>query len=610
MPVNIPTILRSGVRLPLLGLGTWKSKPNEVATAVKVAIGAGYRHIDTAWNYGNEAEVGQGVRDAIRDGAVERRELFIVTKLWCTFHRPEDVKLGIADSLDKLGLDYVDMYLMHGPQGFKGPKIRPTSDSDYDDTDYVDTWQAMESLVDEGLTRSLGVSNFNSRQVDRVLQACRIKPIVNQVELHPYLPQLDLIKYCQSKDIILTAYSPFGSTPEIGNEPRLLEDPVVVTIGKRHGKTPAQVLLRYHLERGLSVLAKSITPARILQNLEVFDFRLTEDDIRSMNSLNRNHRYVTWQYYFTKPYNIGEWVSIMKPKSKPNEVATAVKVAIGGGYRHIDAAWLYGNEAEVGQGVREAIRDGTVERRELFIVTKLWSTFHRPEDVKLGIADSLDKLGLDYVDMYLMHGPPGFKRITCEPQGPKIRPTSDSDYDDTDYVDTWKAMESLVDEGLTRSLGVSNFNSRQVDRVLQACRIKPVVNQVELHPYLPQLDLIKYCQSKDIILTAYSPFGSTPEVGNEPRLLEDPVVVTIGKRHGKTPAQVLLRYHLERGLSVLAKSITPARILQNLEVFDFRLTEDDIRSLNSLNRNHRYVTWQYSRTHKYYPFDDQPRSAQ
>ncbi|XP_066290550.1 aldo-keto reductase family 1 member B1-like isoform X2 [Branchiostoma lanceolatum] len=280
MPVNIPTILRSGVRLPVLGLGTWKSKPNEVATAVKVAIGAGYRHIDTAWNYGNEAEVGQGVRAAIRDGTVERRELFIVTKLWCTFHRPEDVKLGIADSLDKLGLDYVDMYLMHGPQGFK----------------------AMESLVDEGLTRSLGVSNFNSRQVDRVLQACRIKPVVNQVELHPYLPQLDLIKYCQSKDIILTAYSPFGSTPEVGNEPRLLEDPVVVAIGKRHGKTPAQVLLRYHLERGLSVLAKSITPARILQNLEVFDFRLTEDDIRSLNSLNRNHRYVTWQYSRTHKY--------------------------------------------------------------------------------------------------------------------------------------------------------------------------------------------------------------------------------------------------------------------------------------------------------------------
>ncbi|XP_019629580.1 PREDICTED: 1,5-anhydro-D-fructose reductase-like isoform X2 [Branchiostoma belcheri] len=295
MTVNIPTLLRPGVRLPVLGLGTWKSKPNEVSTAVRVAIGAGYRHIDTAWNYGNETEVGQGVRDALRDGTVERKELFIVTKLWCTFHRPEDVKLGIADSLNKLGLDYVDMYLMHGPQGFKGPKIRPTSDSDYDDTDYVHTWKAMESLVDEGLARSLGVSNFNSQQVDRVLQACRIKPVVNQVELHPYLPQLDLIKYCQSKDVILTAYSPFGSTPEVGNEPRLLEDPVVVAIGKRHRKSPAQVLLRYHLERGISVLAKSITPTRIRQNLEVFDFRLTEDDIRTLNSLDRNHRYVTWQ---------------------------------------------------------------------------------------------------------------------------------------------------------------------------------------------------------------------------------------------------------------------------------------------------------------------------
>ncbi|XP_035680347.1 1,5-anhydro-D-fructose reductase-like isoform X2 [Branchiostoma floridae] len=306
MLANIPTILRSGVRLPVLGLGTWKSKPNEVATAVRVAINAGYRHIDTAWLYGNEAEVGQGVRDALSDGTVKRRDLFIVTKLWSTFHRPEDVKLGMSDSLDKLGLDYVDMYLMHGPPGFKGPNIRPTSESDYDDTDYVDTWKAMESLVDEGLTRSLGLSNFNSRQVDRVLHDCRIKPVVNQVELHPYLPQLDLIKYCQSKDVILTAYSPFGSTPDGGNyissESRLLEDPVVVAMGKKYEKTPAQVLLRYHLERGLSVLAKSVTPARILQNLEVFDFSLTEDDINKLNSLNRNHRYVTWEYSRSHKY--------------------------------------------------------------------------------------------------------------------------------------------------------------------------------------------------------------------------------------------------------------------------------------------------------------------
>ncbi|KAI8520197.1 hypothetical protein Bbelb_034540 [Branchiostoma belcheri] len=251
------------------------SAPEVVGNAVRTALDAGYRHIDCAWNYFNEKEVGQAIRDKIAEGKVKREDVFVTTKLWCTFHRPEDVKRGFQESLKSLGLDYIDLFLIHGPPAFKpGPKWFPTDDSDFDDTDYVDTFKAMESLVDEGLCRAIGVSNFNPQQLERVLQNCRIKPAVNQVELHPYLVQQKLVDYCKSKDVVITAYSPLGSPGRDFAQPgeaRVLEDPVVLDIAKNHGKTPAQVLLRYHLDRGIVVIPKSVTPSRIKENLQLQD---------------------------------------------------------------------------------------------------------------------------------------------------------------------------------------------------------------------------------------------------------------------------------------------------------------------------------------------------
>ncbi|XP_043939004.1 aldo-keto reductase family 1 member B1-like [Protopterus annectens] len=291
--------LLTGTRMPLIGLGTWKSSPGQVRQAVEVAIDNGYRLIDCAYMYQNEDEVGAGINSRIQKGVVKREDMFVVTKLWGTFHAPEDVKPGLLKSLDSLKLDYVDLYLMHSPMGFKKTESLATQ-PEYSDVDYVTTWKAMEKLVDEGLVKTIGVSNFNTSQLERLMSLANIKPVVNQVELHPYLMQPKLVQYCKSKGIILMAYSPFGSPDRpfqrTDQDPvSLLENPVINEIANKYGKTAAQVLLRLHVQRNIVVIPKSATPSRIVQNAEVFDFNLAEEDIKKLEGLNRNWRAVKWE---------------------------------------------------------------------------------------------------------------------------------------------------------------------------------------------------------------------------------------------------------------------------------------------------------------------------
>lgn len=290
--------LSTGQRMPLVGLGTWKSAPGQVKQAVLAALDCGYRHIDCAAAYGNEQEVGEAL--ALRLGkALRREDVFVTSKLWNTKHHPEDVEEACRTSLSDLGLSYLDLYLMHWPMAFqRGKELMPRRKDGsvcYSDTHYRDTWKAMESLVDKGLVKAIGLSNFNARQIDDIISVARHKPVVNQVECHPYLSQQALLAHCRSVGVAVTAYSPLGSGDRpwaSPDEQSLLEDPQLGAIAHRYQKTPAQVILRWHIQRAVVCIPKSVTPSRIQQNLQVFDFSLSDNDMILIESFNRNERFI------------------------------------------------------------------------------------------------------------------------------------------------------------------------------------------------------------------------------------------------------------------------------------------------------------------------------
>ncbi|XP_051856774.1 aldo-keto reductase family 1 member C1-like [Antechinus flavipes] len=296
------------------------------------------------------------------------------------------------------------------------------------------------------------------------------------------------------------------------------------------------------------------------------------------------------------------------PQKVPkHEAEMAVKVAIDVGFRHIDSAFLYENEKEVGQGIRAKIADGTVTREEIFYTGKLWSTHHHPDLVRPALEQTLKALQLDYIDLYIIHWPVSLKR------GKDKIPKDENQKIISEFVDlrdTWEAMEKCKDAGLVKSIGVSNFNRRQLEMILNktGLKYKPVCNQVECHPYLNQSKLLEFCKSKDIILVAYSALGShreSPWVDEKtPVLLDDPVLGTIAKKHNRSPAQVALRYQIQRGVVVLAKSFTEKRIKENFQVFDFQLTSEDMKVIDGLNRNMRYLTLDIFQDNINYPFND------
>ena len=256
--------------IPALGFGTSLSDRTKTRDAVKAAVKVGFRHLDAAERYRNEADVGAALKELFADGTVRRDELFVTTKLWNNNHRPERVKSALQASLDRLGLDTVDLYLVHTPFAFK-----PGDDQDprdphgaviYDDgVTLEETWAAMESLVDEGLTGAIGLSDIDVEGVKRVAQTARIKPAVVEVESHPYHPQWELHQLRETDGIILLAFASLGH----GLEPRLLDDPLIVSTAQRLGKTPAQVLLAWGIQRGSAVLTGSVNPMRINENFDV-----------------------------------------------------------------------------------------------------------------------------------------------------------------------------------------------------------------------------------------------------------------------------------------------------------------------------------------------------
>ncbi|XP_067929733.1 aldo-keto reductase family 1 member B1-like [Watersipora subatra] len=294
---GVPDItLNNGGQMPQIGYGTWKAKPEEVKESVKCAIDVGYRHIDCAYTYNNEKQVGEGIRAKIEDGTVTRDDMFITAKLWNTFHRADMVEEGLQASLDDLGLDYVDMYLLHWPMAFKPGRERRPKDANgkiiYDyNAPNTETWKAIEALMKTDKVRAIGLSNFRIDQFQEILDVASIKPAVYQLESHPYMRQERLSAFCQKNDIKMIAYCCVGSydipwrKPE---DPYLLDDPKIVAIAKRLNRTPAQVVLRWNIQRGLMVIPKSVTPTRIQSNFKVFDFELGKEDVDELNSFKDN----------------------------------------------------------------------------------------------------------------------------------------------------------------------------------------------------------------------------------------------------------------------------------------------------------------------------------
>ena len=305
---------RNKDRMPALGLGTWKSEPGEVYHAVKYALEAGYWHIDCAPIYGNEPEIGQALDDSFVKGVVRRDEIWITSKLWNDSHLPEDVGPAMERTLQDLRLDYLDLFLIHWPVALKKGISFPRTGKDMlsaEQAPLAATWRAMERLVEKGLARHIGVSNFGTGNLSLVMESATIKPEMNQVEMHPYLAQDSLVEFCKKQGILLTAYSPLGSPDRAAglkspDEPSLLDDKTIREIASANGCTPAQVLIAWSLQKGFAVIPKSVNEERISQNLQSEQIRLPAGDMARIDALDRSFRYVDGTFWVKHdgPYSL------------------------------------------------------------------------------------------------------------------------------------------------------------------------------------------------------------------------------------------------------------------------------------------------------------------
>mmetsp|Transcript_77926 Transcript_77926/g.241557 ORF Transcript_77926/g.241557 Transcript_77926/m.241557 type:complete len:354 (+) Transcript_77926:53-1114(+) len=301
---------RTGDRMPVIGLGTWKIARGDTASLVEEAIRIGYRHIDCACDYGNEQAVGEGIRAAISAGVCSRADLWVTSKLWNTYHRKDHVRAACQRSLQDLGLEYLDLYLVHFPIPLKFVPFETRYPPEWIHDPHVanprmeldegvtidETWGSMEGLVDEGLVRNIGVANFRVQLLQHLRRVARIQPQVNQVELHPFLAQDQLVRYCAHVGVAVTGFSPLGAGSYVELDMATADDSVlrrqeVLAIAERYRRTPAQVVLRWATQRGYSAVPKSSSASRLRENLSLFDFELSAEEVASITALDCGRRF-------------------------------------------------------------------------------------------------------------------------------------------------------------------------------------------------------------------------------------------------------------------------------------------------------------------------------
>jgi alcohol dehydrogenase (NADP+) len=299
------TTLNNGKTMPCLGLGTWLSGPGEVYNIVKSAIKDGYRHIDCAAVYGNEKEIGQALSEVFSEGIVKREELFITSKLWNNAHAKKNVMPALKQTLSDLQLDYLDLYLIHWPVAFKEDVSFANTPEEYislDDLPIIETYTEMENAVTQGLIKSIGVSNFSIKKLEDLIDKSKIKPTVNQIEIHPYFNQKEMLTFANKHNVKLTCYSPLGSSGRppgmlADNEPSLLDNDVIIELANKYNKSAAQIILNWGLSRGTIVIPKTVTPKRAIENFASQDFELESNDMEKIDNLEKGFRYVNGSFF-------------------------------------------------------------------------------------------------------------------------------------------------------------------------------------------------------------------------------------------------------------------------------------------------------------------------